>query len=133
MNWKEFDKEIRKLGEKVTFKPDAVIGIVRGGVIPATVLANLLKVKKFYVIKMRHVGEEGRRVKGDFAPNVFEKKILLVEDMLETGKSLAAAKKYLEEKGAEVKTAALYTMPKSEIVPDFSLKKIPAVVPFPWE
>jgi hypoxanthine phosphoribosyltransferase len=132
MDWKKFDKEIRTLGSRIDWKPDAVVGIVRGGVIPATVLANILKVKKFYVLKVRHVGD-GRKVKGDFAPDVSGKKILLVEDMLETGKSLIAAKKYLEEKGAEVKTVCLYTMPKSEIVPDFSLKQVPTVVPFPWE
>ena len=131
MHWNEFDKEIRKLGEKITFEPDAVVGVVRGGVIPATVLANILKVKKFYVIKVRHVGD-GRKVKGEFAPDVTGQKILLVEDMLETGKSLIAAKEYLEGKGAEVKTACLYTMPGSEIAPDFSLREVPEVVPFPW-
>ncbi|MBI5457718.1 phosphoribosyltransferase domain-containing protein [Candidatus Kaiserbacteria bacterium] len=132
MDWKKFDKEIRSLAGRIDWKPDAVIGIVRGGVIPAMVLANSLKVKKFYIIKVRHVGE-GRKVKGDFAPGVAGMKILLVEDMLETGKSLAAAKKYLEERGAEVKTACLYTMPRSEIRPDFSLKEVTNVVPFPWE
>lgn len=132
MNWGEFDKEIRKLAGKIDWKPDAVIGIVRGGVVPATVLGSVLKVKKFYVIKVRHVGE-ARKVKGEFAPDVFEKKVLLVEDMLETGKSLAAARTYLEAKGAQVKTAALYTMPASVLQPDYFLRQVPAVVPFPWE
>ena len=134
MKWQEFDAEVRKLGDKITaakWSPDAVVGIVRGGVIPATVLANIFNVRKFYTMKVSHVGDE-RRVK-TFEPNVFEKKVLLVEDMLETGKSLKAAKEFLEAKGAEVKTACLYTVPRSAIVPDFSLKQIPEVIPFPWE
>jgi len=134
MDWKKFDTEIRTLGKhiaKTGWSPDAVVGVVRGGVIPATVLANIFNVRKFYVIKVGHVGED-RRVK-TFEPNMFEKKVLLVEDMIETGKSLKAAKELLESKGAEVKTACLYTMPKSEIVPDFSLKVMKEVVLFPWE
>lgn len=131
MHWNEFGKEVHKLAEKIDWKPDAVVGVVRGGVIPATVLANHFNVRKFYVIKVSHAGEE-RRIKA-FEPDVFEKKVLLVEDMLETGKSLKAAKEFLEAKGAEVKTACLYTMPQSEATPDFFLKQVSKLVEFPWE
>lgn len=135
MDWRSFEKEIRSLGKKIDddgWSPDAVVAIVRGGVVPAMTLTYRLGVRKFYILKVSHVGES-RRVKGDFAPDVFEKKVLVVEDMLESGKSLAAAKEYLEHKGAEVKTACLYTMPQSVIVPDFFLKQVPDIVEFPWE
>ena len=61
------------------------------------------------------------------------KTILLVEDMLETGRSLVVAKNYLEEKGATVKTVCLYTLPISEITPDYFLREVDAVIEFPWE
>jgi hypoxanthine phosphoribosyltransferase len=134
MDWKKFDKEIHAVGEKIAqsgWSPDAVVGIVRGGVVPAMVLANFENVRKFYVIKVSHVGEE-RRVK-TFEPDVYEKKVLLVEDMLETGKSLQAAKEFLEEKGADVRTAALYAMKGSVIKPDFYLREVSEVIEFPWE
>jgi hypoxanthine phosphoribosyltransferase len=134
MQWGEFDTEIRKVGGKLAasgWSPDAVVGIVRGGVVPAMMLANLSNVRKLYLIKVSHVGDE-RRVKR-FEPDVFEKKVLLVEDMLETGKSLKAAKEFLEGKGAEVRTAALYAMKGSVIKPDFYLREVPKVVEFPWE
>lgn len=132
MDWKKFEKEMQVLEKKIHWKPDAVIGVVRGGVIPATVLANRFNIRKFYVIKVHHVGD-GRKVKGEFEPRVAGKKVLLVEDMLKTGKSLEAAKEYLEKKGAHVKTACLYTMPHSIIAPDFSLKQVKEEVHFPWE
>jgi hypoxanthine phosphoribosyltransferase len=53
--------------------------------------------------------------------------------MLEAGKSLIAAKKYLEGKKAIVKTACLYIMPNAEIKPDFYLKEVKTVIKFPWE
>ena len=132
MNWDEFDKEIRELGRRIDYQPDAVIGIARGGVVPAVLLSKFLKVKDMYVLKVLREGTE-RRIMAEIVPDVAGMHILLVEDMLETGKSMVVAKEYLEKKGAEVKTACLYTMPMSEIKPDFSLKEITEVVPFPWE
>lgn len=131
MDWKKFDTELRALEHKIDWRPDVVVGISRGGVIPAMVLAQHFNVRKYYIIKVSHVGDD-RKVK-TFEPDVFEKKVLLVEDMIETGKSLKAAKEFLEAKGAEVKTACLYTMPTSVIEPDVYLKQVKAVVPFPWE
>jgi len=132
MNWNEFDQEIRGLGKIIDYIPDVVIGIARGGVVPAVLLSKYLKVKDMYVLKVRREGND-RRIMAETVPDVSHLKILLVEDMIETGKSLIIAKEYLESKGAKVKTACLYTMPMSEIIPDYFLKEVPTPLPFPWE
>lgn len=44
MNWDEFDKEIRELGRTIDWKPDVVIGIARGGLVPARLLSSGLNV-----------------------------------------------------------------------------------------
>ena len=85
-----------------------------------------------YVLKVRREGND-RQIMAETVPDVSHLKILLVEDMIETGKSLIIAKEYLESKGAKVKTACLYTMPMSEIIPDYFLKEVPTPLPFPWE
>jgi len=54
MNWDEFDKEIRELGRRIDYQPDAVIGIARGGVVPAVLLSKFLKVKDMYVLCLRY-------------------------------------------------------------------------------
>ena len=131
MQWNEFDREVRELAKLIDYTPDMLIGIARGGVIPAVLLSKALKVKDFNILKMERVGE-GRRITSDVI-DVAGKKILLVEDTLETGRALKAGKEYLEERGAKVKTACLYTMPISEIAPDFSLREVPEVVQFPWQ
>ena len=120
------------LAAKVDFAADIIVGIVRGGLVPARLLSTELGVKDMYALTVKKVGEE-RKVMSEILEDLHGKKILLVEDMLETGKSLIVAKEYLESKGAEVKTACLYTMPQSEIVPDFSIRQIGEVVHFPWE
>ncbi len=132
MDWNELHNEIRNLAKKIDYKPDIVIGIVRGGLIPSRLLSGLLSVKEMYCLTVKKVGDQ-RKVMSDITENLSGKKVLLVEDILETGKSLQVAKEYLEAKGAEVQTACLYTMPMSEIRPDYSLKEVAEIAHFPWE
>lgn len=132
MTWDEFAAEVRALADKVSGKPDMVVGVVRGGVIPAALIARALGVKEVYTLRITKDGEEKKVVPGS-VPGAAGKRVLLVEDMLETGRTLIAGKAYLEAEGALVETACLYTMAHSEIVPDYSLKRIDAVARFPWE
>src|SRR3989344_199099 len=132
MNWEELRAQVEILASKIDYTPDIIIGIVRGGLIPARLLSSELKVKDMYALTVKKVGQE-REVTIEILEDLSDKKILLVEDMLETGRSLVVAKEYLEKRGANVKTACLYTMPVSELKPDFSLKDVVEVMPFPWE
>lgn len=132
MNWTEFIKEIKELSEKVDYKPDLIIGISRGGIIPARYLCTCLNVKKLHCVSVAKIRDK-RKVITDILEGLRGENILLVEDILETGKSLVVAKEYLERKGAKVKTACLYTMSISEVTPDYSLREIEKITEFPWE
>ncbi len=132
MNWDTFTLETRKLCELIQDTPDCIIGIARGGVIPAVLIAKRLNVKDLHVLKVKREGNE-RRVMAEVFTDMTGQKVLLVEDMLETGKSLVVAKKYLESKGAQVQTACLYIMPQTEVKPDYYLKEVLEVQKFPWE
>lgn len=132
MNWQEFEIEIQHLSDLISYKPDYIVGIVRGGLIPARILSKLINVKSIFCLNVEK--KDGQRTLcSNVEFSLKNKKILLIEDMLETGKSLIIAKKWLEEKGAEVKTACLYIMPVSECKPDFYLKEIHEVIRFPWD
>eukprot|EP00729_Bicosta_minor_P025628 gene25628-11362_t len=96
-------------------------------------LSTALKVKEMYCINVKKVGGGERKVLTEILEDLAGKKLLLVEDMLETGRSLAVAKAHLEAKGATVQTACLYTMPHTEVPVDYSVKQVTEVIPFPWE
>jgi hypoxanthine phosphoribosyltransferase len=100
--------------------------------VPARLLARELGVKDMYCLTVKKRGDE-RHVTTDITDDISGKHVLLVEDMLESGKSLAMAREYLGDKGASVKTACLYTMPATECKPDYSLREVDEVVEFPWE
>src|SRR4030042_3391026 len=132
MNWPEFENEIKKLAEKIAndFPPDMIIGVIRGGAVPARLLSRELNIKSMHGVSVEKYGED-RKVVTELDVDLKGKKILLVEDMLETGRSLIVAKKYLEEKGSEVNTACLYVMPQSEIKQDYFLRELESPQTFP--
>ena len=130
MTWDEFEAEVQKLAAKIDFTPDIIVGIARGGVIPATLFSYIFRVKDMFVLKLEKKGE--KQISAFALKDVAGKRVLLVEDMIETGRGMMGGKEFLQGKGAEVKTACLYTMAKSEIVPDFSLKRLHEAPEFPW-
>ena len=138
MNWEFFSLEIRSLSNKIKkfdeYKPNVIVGVVRGGIIPARILSTELNIKEVYCLNVSKKATE-RKVVTEILEDLVGKNILLVEDVLETGLSMIAAKKYLENKGARVKTASLYITENSIITPDFYLNRVefPFTFSFPWE
>lgn len=61
-------------------------------------------------------------------------RVLLVDDVADTGKTLAAATSYISMHGPEeVKTATLYLKPWSMLQPDYYGEVTDAWIIFPWE
>jgi hypoxanthine phosphoribosyltransferase len=66
--------------------------------------------------------------------SVKEKKLLIVDDVADTGQSLVLVKKYLKDEGAsEIKIASIYYKPWSIVIPDYYQKETNLWIIFPWE
>jgi len=62
------------------------------------------------------------------------KKVLVVDDVADTGKSLALVREHVMEQGAkDVKIATIYYKPWSIVTPDWFEKKTSHWIIFPWE
>ena len=118
-----------------SFKPDYLVGLARGGWIPTRLLSNYLGVKEILSIGMKYADAERTQLVAYSAPDPMPKgkKLLLIEDCLESGKSMVAARELLIAAGNEVKTASIYIIEKTQNLPDFYLKKLPQPPLFPWE
>jgi len=132
MTWTKCTQEIKALAKKIDYTPDIIVGIARGGIIPAVLCAESMGVKDMYCLKVRRKGNT-RKVIAEVFTDVTKKKVLVIDEMQETGRSMNAIKKYLEKKGAEVKTACPYIMPHTSPKPDFYLREVKKVQKFPWE
>ena len=127
--------QIRRAG----FKPDIIVGVARGGWPPARIISDLLEnpevanVKaEFYLGVAETKGEPV--ITQPVSVLVKDKKVLIVDDVADTGKSLALVKEHLKEKGAtDVKIATIYYKPWSIVTPDYFGRKTSHWIIFPWE
>jgi uncharacterized protein len=132
MNWQETERAVKKLAEQIPSSPDIIVAIVRGGLIPARLLAKFLGVKDMYALTVKKSNNE-RLVTSRINEDIHGKVVLVVEDVLESGTSLAAARDYLEDAGASVVTAALFVQPHSVVKPDYFVATKDNVPLFPWD
>jgi hypoxanthine phosphoribosyltransferase len=131
MTWEACIADIQKLKNQFDVEFDIIVGVARGGTIPSALLAKMLNIKDTVSLKV-HRENKNRWMFGDINEDITGKKILLVEDALETGNSLLFAKEYLENKGALVKSACLYKLPDTIIDPDYCLETVETIPTFPW-
>jgi hypoxanthine phosphoribosyltransferase len=140
--WNQIYKMLLNLAEKIRkngFKPEVIVGVSRGGWPPARVLSDLLgnpnlaNVKaEFYLGVAETKGEPS--LTQPVSTTVSGKRVLVVDEIADTGESLKLVKAHLFERGAtEVKIATIYYKPWSIITPYYYEKKTSNWVVFPWE
>jgi len=121
--------------EKSEFVPDVIVGVSSGGLIPARVLFDLLNVPVLACADADLDKRKGRaRLTKPVSAAVSDRKLLVVDEVADTGNSLKSVKDYLTKEGArEVKTAAIYTKRWSVFEPDYFEKRTSRQIVFPWE
>jgi hypoxanthine phosphoribosyltransferase len=127
-------EKIRKSG----FKPDLIIAIYRGGWLPARVLSDLLETRLAHVSAEFYVSVAETRnepvLTQGISVSVADKKVLIVDDVADTGKSLKLVKEHVTQQGArEVRTATVYYKPWSVVKPDYYERQTRLWIVFPWE
>lgn len=121
------------------FNPDVIVGVTRGGWIPARILSDLLGVSELATVRVEfylNIAETRSNpvLKQSVSLEMTGKNALLVDDVADTGKSLLLAREHLQQKGAaEVRVATVYRKPLSVIIPDFYEKETQVWVFFPWD
>ncbi|MFW9834099.1 MAG: phosphoribosyltransferase [Candidatus Thorarchaeota archaeon] len=107
------------------WKPDAIVGIARGGWVHARIACDLLGVKNLYSVKIDHWGVTATRdgkakLTCPLTGDVEGMQVLVVDDITDTGESLTMAVEHVKECGAaEVKSATLMHIAGSKFVPDY--------------
>jgi len=140
--WNQIYNMLLNLAEKIRkngFKPDVIVGVSRGGWPPARVLSDLLdnpnlaNVKAEFYLGVAETKEEPVLTQ-PVSTTVSGKRVLVVDEIADTGESLKLVKAHLIERGAvEVKIATIYYKPWSIVTPDYYEKKTSNWVIFPWE
>ena len=142
MDWDLFYKLATQVAEKINrsgYEPDLIVGLARGGWVLARVLCDFVGVKDLVSLKVEHWGitatpDGTAKLKHPLNVDLTGKKVLVVDDITDTGESMKVAVEYIKTlKPSEVRTATLQHITSSKFKADYIGEEIEWIwVVFPW-
>jgi hypoxanthine phosphoribosyltransferase len=142
LTWERFGTATRELAEAIAadgWRPDLVVAIARGGLTVGGALAYALGVKNCGTINVEfYTGVDERLAVPVVLPpslqlvDVTGLRVLVCDDVADTGHTLRLVQEVLAQHVAEARTAVLYHKPHSAFVPDYAWRRTDAWINFPW-
>ena len=143
-SWEQIVVLIRELTDQLDRDDyDVVLAITRGGMIPGCLISEWLDLRNVMTAAVMFYTESEQRLDeprflqfpGD--PLLVGKRILLVDDVWDSGKTIMAVKRRVYEAGGQPTVAVIHYKPTAsnfpEEEPDFYAKETTAWVVYPWE
>jgi uncharacterized protein len=136
LGWAAFGEVARVLATQIAeeFRPDAVVGVAKGGVFVGGALAAALSAD-FVPVRLEKRRRDPAALPGPVAelPDLAGKKVLVVDDVAATGATLAKARALARKAGArDVRTAVLVKRPTGAR-PDFFAFETEELILFGWD
>ncbi|HET9847579.1 MAG TPA: phosphoribosyltransferase, partial [Candidatus Dormibacteraeota bacterium] len=142
LTWSAFGDASRELAELVVdsgYQPGIILGIARGGLIPAAAMAYALEVKNVFMMSVEfYTGEDERLDLPVMLPpllnavDIAGARVLVVDDVADTGGTLKLVKDFCAEHVAGVRCAVLYEKSRSVVKCEYVWRRTDRWVNFPW-
>jgi hypoxanthine phosphoribosyltransferase len=142
MSWDDLGRGARDLAEAVAadaFVPDIILGIARGGLLVAGAIGYALGVKNTFTMNVEfYTGIDERLDVPMILPPVpdlvdfAETRVLIADDVADTGATLQLVQEFCAGKVAEVRCAVLYEKPRSAVRCDYVWRRTDRWITFPW-
>ena len=119
-------------------KPDVIVGIARGGVALAQMLAYGLNVRYLQTLQSELYDGEAKREKIKIIENLHLQvgmKVLLVDDIVDSGETLYEILKHLHTKYPDVTflTATIFYKATAKVEADYKVREATEWIDFFWE
>jgi len=142
MTWDDLGDGARELAEQVYrdgYPPDIILSIARGGLLVGGAISYALDVKNTFTMNVEfYTGIDERLELPMLLPPVpdlvdfHEQRVLIADDVADTGATLALVKDFCEGKVAEVRCAVLYEKPRSAVCCEYVWRRTDRWIDFPW-
>lgn len=142
LTWDVFGRASRELARQIAddgFEPDVVVAVARGGLTVAGALAYALGVKNCGAMNVEfYTGVDERLDVPVVLPptldllDVAGLRVLVADDVADTGHTLRLVREVLAQHVAEARTAVLYRKPRSVVVPHYAWRTTDRWIVFPW-
>jgi hypoxanthine phosphoribosyltransferase len=142
LTWERFGTATRELATAIAddgFQPDIVLAIARGGLTVAGALAYALAVKNCFAMNVEFYTSVDRRLDVPVVlpptldvVDIRGLRVLIADDVADTGKTLEIVRNEIAEHVAEARTAVMYHKPWSIIEPEYVWAHTDKWINFPW-
>jgi len=138
-DYERFKHDIPLLVKKCApFRPDTIVAIARGGVTLGHALCMALDIRNLQTLRAESYDDTRQREEltlhgsCDFSDS---KRVLIVDDIVDSGKTLAALLPLLRERhpGIEFRSASLFAKHSACMQPEYSLHEASDWIDFFWE
>ena len=142
LSWQDVYNLTLQLSERIVasgFKPDIIVGIARGGWIPARILSDVLYMESLQNIRIEYytdVGVKGKepKITQPLMGSLEGQSVLIVDEIADTGDGLYHAINHVKSFGVEEqRSAVLHLKPTSRVTPDYYMVRTSSWVVYPWE
>jgi hypoxanthine phosphoribosyltransferase len=142
LTWEAFGDASQELARVIAddgFRPDLILAIARGGLFVAGALGYALSVKNLHLMNVEFYNGVGSTLDMPVmlppvpsAVDFSQKKVLIADDVADTGKTLELVRGFVADQVAEVRSAVVYEKPGSLVKCDYVWKRTAAWINFPW-
>lgn len=142
LTWESFGVASRELARAVHddgYRPDLILSIARGGLFVAGALGYALGVKNLHLINVEfYTGVDERLDMPVVLPPVpapvdlAGARVLVADDVADTGATLALVKDFCVQHVAEVRCAVIYGKPRSTVRCEYVWRETDRWIDFPW-
>jgi hypoxanthine phosphoribosyltransferase len=141
-SWEDFDRDVVNINNQIIYSnwlPDYVVGVKRGGLIPAIKLSHILQ-KPMIIMSYQSRNNEDNSIKLLEVESIPKNKnVLIVDDICDSGVTFHnIIDKFISEGFQSIKTCSLYYNNKQPFVVDYRVNHIDRNtdsrwIIFPWE
>ncbi|WP_198045421.1 phosphoribosyltransferase [Kitasatospora mediocidica] len=142
LDYQAFGRAVRELAQTIAddgYEPDLILSIARGGVFVAGGLAYALDCKNIHLVNVEFYTGVGATLDMPvmLAPlpqaiDFSNKKVLIADDVADTGKTLELVHNFCLSHVAEVRSAVLYEKSHSLVKCEYVWKRTDDWINFPW-
>ena len=142
MSWAQLGEASRELARAIVddgYEPDLILGIARGGLLVAGALSYAIGVKNTFTMNVEfYTGVDERLPVPMILPPVpalvdlQDARMLIADDVADTGQTLALVKGFCAGQVGEVRTAVLYEKPRSIVTCEYAWRSTELWIDFPW-
>lgn len=133
VSFKEVHSMVRKVSEKIKasgYKPTTIVGLARGGWVPARLMCDFLGLTDLVSLKVEHWLETGKTkdeatIRYPVTTSMVEKRLLVFDDITDTGKSLSTSIEHLKRLNPDdIRVGVMQYITSSNYKPDYYAEEV---------